>query len=237
MGRSSSANMRFLVSTQARIRRHRILCVWVCACVWICAFAIAAMPPPAESHQRHVGGSLLALMVRADGFAFVQTLEPTQKPPAAYTRVLLRQALGGKAPSGSFLLRSATSPARYPADQNAIVLFKQRGDQWHGVQLLGEELVFEQPVLDEETRRWLSALWKATHDASPKGQDLGGVLRQGLRLPHPKLRQLAALDIEELAHHKPGLTPETQRALKADLEQPDLDPEVRFALSRALRTD
>ena len=189
----------------------------------------------AVGHQRHVGGSLVDLMGRAEGVAFVQTVEATQGPPKAHTSMLLHQSLAGVAPPPRFLLQSVASPARYDANQNAIILFQRQGERWQGVQLFGEELLFEPSRLDEPTQQWLADLWNATHAPKPGAPDLGAVLRRGLRLPHAQLRKLAALDIEELSHHKPGLTAATQKALRADLEQTDLDPEVRFALSRALR--
>ena len=131
------------------------------------------------------------------------------------------------------MLRNALSPMRYADGQTAIVVFNEDDGEWQAVQLAGEGLVLDEDRPDPETLAYVGALWKATHEAEPGG-DLGLQLRSGLRLPHQKLRLLAALDLAELAHHKPGLSPEARAALRKDLADPALDPAARLALSRAL---
>jgi len=143
------------------------------------------------------------------------------------------EVLGGEGPEGEFLLRNAPSPMRYAKGQKALVVLKRDKDAWQAIQLAGEGVVFEGDAPGAPTRGYVEALWKATRDADPDG-DLGAVLRRGIRLPHQKLRLFAALDIAELAHHQPGLSQETRASLRADLADPDLDPVVRVALSRAL---
>ncbi len=192
-----------------------------------------AEPLAATAHLRPVGGSLLELLRRADGAAIVEVLEATRDGAEPDTRVAPRKSLGGDAPTTDFRLRSAPSPMRYGAGQTAIVFVEREGDRWRAVQSAGEGLVFEAGELDAKTEEYVSSLWEAVHGGHADA-DLGLLLRAGLRLPHRKLRLLAAQDVAELAHHPPGLSAEALGAMRADREEPDLDPVVRLTLSRAL---
>ncbi len=202
----------------------------------IAALAFVASLGPvggAHSHLSAVGGSLLELLVRADGVAVVEVLSPTEGAPAAQTRVRTIHRLGGLELPGEFALRNAPSPMRYTAGQRAIVTFTRDGDRWKATQLTGEGIVFDEDELDSGTIAYVTDLWTATHDAAPDG-DLGLLLRRGLRLPHRKLRVLAALDIAEIAHHQPGLSRAARTALLRDLEDPKLDQDARAPLAQAL---
>lgn len=186
-----------------------------------------------HGHVRTVGGSLIELLVRSDGVALVEVSSPTEDRPVARTRVRTLRALGGQRTPDAFPLRNALSPMRYAAGQRAIVTYERDGDQWRATQLAGEGVVFASgDEVDATTMAYLADLWTATHDATPDG-DLGLLLRRGLRLPHPKLRLLAALDIAEIAHHQPGLSDAARAALLRDLDDPALDEAVRLAISRA----
>lgn len=186
-----------------------------------------------HAHLRAVGGSLLDLLVRGDAVVVVEVVSATEDAPAARTRMRKVQALGGASVPDELVLRNAPSPMRYAKGQTAIVVAVQEDDRWNAIQLAGEGIVFDGATVDPETAAYVSALWKATHAADPDG-DLGLLLRTGLRLPHAKLRLLAALDLAEIAHHRPGLSPPARAALEKDLEDPALDPAVRVALTRAL---
>ncbi len=210
--------------------RRSSLIVWAASIVVV---ASIGPPTPAGAHLRAVGGSLLDLLVRSDGVIVVEVLAATQDAPKSHTRVRTRKVLGGRTAPEQFDLQNALSPMRYAAGQTAIVAVQHTGDLWTATQLAGEGLVLGAEGLDPATAQYVAGLWKATHAADPDG-DLGLLLRQGLRLPHQKLRLLAALDIAEISHHQPGLSEAARGALLEDLADPDLDPAARLALSRAL---
>lgn len=195
--------------------------------------AVGLIASAAHAHLRAVGGSFLDLLVRGDAVVLVDVMDATEDPPRARTPMRVVEVLGGAGPEDEFLLRNAPSPMRYAKGQKALVVVKREGETWQAIQLAGEGVVFEGDAPGAPTRAYVEALWKATRDADPDG-DLGDVLRRGIRLPHQKLRLFAALDLAELAHHQPGLSDRTQAGLRADMEDPDLDPVVRVALSRAL---
>ena len=187
----------------------------------------------AGAHLRAVGGSLVDLLARSEGVVLVEVTAATEDAPASRTQMRRIRSLGGVVPPEEFALGNALSPMRYAGGQKAIVVLTRENDRWQAIQLAGEGLVLAPSEPDAATLAYVSALWKATHEAEPDG-DLGLQLRGGLRLPHRKLRLLAALDLAELAHHKPGLSPAARAALRKDLEDPELDPAARLALSRAL---
>ena len=194
---------------------------------------ILAPSERSHGHLRSVGGSLIDLLVRSDGVALVEVSSPTAARPAARTRVRTLRSLGGERTPNEFILRNAPSPMRYAAGQRAVVTYERDGDQWRATQLTGEGVVFaSDDEIDPATMAYVADLWTATHDARPDG-DLGLLLRRGLRLPHRKLRLLAALDIAEIAHHQPGLSDGARAALLRDLADPELDDAVRLAISRA----
>lgn len=202
----------------------------------IVVLTLGLIAPATFAHLKNVGGSLLDLLASADGVVVALVVEPTQDPPESHTRMHVIQALAGSAPPAEFSLANALSPLRYAKGQRAIVLFSGKGEDLQAVQLAGEGLVVEGESIDPATGDYVAALWKATHEADPDG-DLGALLRTGLRLPDRKIRLLAALDIAEIAHHKPGLSESTRAALTKDLADPALDPAARVALSRALGLD
>lgn len=204
---------------------------------WSGAAALAAVGAllavvPAAGHLRNVGGSLLDLLVRSDALVLVEVVRATTDAPAE-TRVRTKSVLGGLEPPGEVSVANALSPMRYETGQHAVVALERDEETWRAVQLTGEGLVLDESELDAETASYLEALWTATHDAASQG-DLGRTLRGGLRLPHRQLRLWAALDLAELAHHRPGLSADVRKALAGDLEDPDLDPAVRMAVERAL---
>lgn len=185
------------------------------------------------AHLRAIGGSLLELLGRSDGVAFVQVLGATEDMPKSYTRLRVVESIAGEVPTGEFLLRHGRQPMRYAKDQRAIVVLARDESRWQAVQVAGEGLVTDGETLDEPTRRYVSSLWRALREPKPPA-DLADRLRLGLKLPHEKLRLLAAFDLAELAHHPPGLPASTRRALRGDLEDPDLDPAARLVVTRAL---
>lgn len=186
-----------------------------------------------SAHLRTVGGSLLDLLVRGDAVVVVEVTGPTEDPPTARTPARRVQGLGGASVPDDLFIQNAPSPMRYAQGQTAIVVVKRGEDGWTSVQLAGEGIVFDGKEPDSAATDYVADLWKATHDAAPDG-DLGLLLRRGLRLNHRKLRLLAALDLAEIAHHRPGLSAPARAAIEKDLDDPALDPAVRVALLRAL---
>ena len=200
--------------------------------MWLALALGMVVVAPVGAHLRNVGGSLLDLLVRGDALVLLEVASATTDQPPE-TRVRTARVFGGDAPPKEFALQSAPSPMRYAKGQRAVVAMQRDHGSWKAVQLAGEGLVFEDAEFDESTADYLAALWTATHEAEP-GADLGQTLRRGLELPHRKLRLWAALDLAELAHHRPGLSASVRAEIERDLEDPDLDPAVRLALSRAV---
>ena len=198
----------------------------------VCALAVAT-GSTAQAHLRTVGGSLLDLLARGDGVVVARVIEATQDAPESHTRMRRLESLGGEAPRGEFLLGNASSPLRYAKDQRAIVVLKRSRDRWIAAQVAGEGLVLADEKRDRATAAYVASLWKAVQALEPP-PDMAERLRPGLELPHQKIRLLSAFDIAELAHHPPGLTPATRRALYEDLEDPNFDPAARVVLSGAL---
>jgi hypothetical protein len=88
----------------------------------------------------------------------------------------------------------------------------------------------------------LATLWNATHGAhatDPDYQAVTAALVDALRLPIPKVRYLALLDLTSLAHHPEYFSRATRDSIAAYGRTPGADPALEAlvaSLGRALQS-